>query len=147
MTNQLLLDGHGSPTALTLFLNSTLGHTFAKIGSDDGTSRLHVQEVRSQGSLRRIGVVLALLALLLLLNGGNGDRHGNRPRLNIEDAEVLVLLRQTSQAIVEGGLAQKKICLREIFSGKRANDALNGRQALVDLLLLSVCVTVQEVIS
>lgn len=138
-TYQLLLDGHGSPTTLTLFLNSTLGNTFAKISGDDGTSRLHVQEVGSQGSLGRIGVMLALLALLLLLNCRNGDGHGDWARLNVEDAKVLVLLRQTSQAIVKGRLAQKEVCLREILSGKGANNALNSSQTLVDLFLMSVC--------
>lgn len=133
------MDRHGSPTTLTLFLNSTLGDTFAKIGGDDGTRSLHVQEVGSQRSLGRIGVMLALLALLLLLNCRNGNGHGDWARLNIEDAKVLVLLRQTSKAIVEGRLAQKEVGLRKILGGKRANNALNGSQTLVDLLWMSVC--------
>lgn len=83
--------------------------------------------------------MLALLALLLLLNCRNGDGQRDWARLNVEDAKVLVLLWQTSQAIVKGRLAEKEVCLREILSGKRANNALNSSQTLVDLSLVSVC--------
>lgn len=79
--------------------------------------------------------MLALLTLLLLFNGRNSDGHGTRARLNIEQAEILVLLK-ASEAIAKGGLAQQQICLREILSGKGADYALNRGQALVDLLLI-----------
>lgn len=132
-TYQLLLNGHGSPTTLALFLDSTLGNTFTKIGGDDGTGCLHVEEVGGQGALGSIGIMLALLALLLLFNGRNRDGQWNRARLNIEHAKVLVLLRETTKAVIKRGLAQQQICLRKVFSGEGANDPLNGGQTLVDL--------------
>lgn len=58
---------HGSPPTLAFFLDGALGSICAKIVGNDGAGSLHVQEVRGQGSLGSIRVVLALLALLLLL--------------------------------------------------------------------------------
>lgn len=113
-TNKLLLRGHGGPATLTLILDGTLGNTIAKVGSDDGTRGLHVEEVGGERALRCIGIVLALLALLLLLNDsrrwGRGSNHihghGGCRGLDIEHVLQVVWWAKFA-AIEKGGLAQE----------------------------------------
>lgn len=59
---------HGIPTTDTLGADSALSNLWSEVIGNDGTRSLHVQEVRGERSLGRIGVVDALLLLLLGLD-------------------------------------------------------------------------------
>lgn len=132
ITNQLLLGRHGGPTTLTLILHGTLRHAITKVGSDDGASSLHVEEVGSQGTLGCVGVVLTLLALLLLLDRGEGDAGDLGHGLKVEhvaqlgNADISAILKKS-------GLSDQEVGLTEIISTERPNKVLNSGQSLVDL--------------
>jgi hypothetical protein len=131
-TNKLLLGRHGGPTTLALILHGTLGNAVTKVGSNDGASSLHVEEVGSQGTLGSIGVVLTLLALLLLLNGGQGDARDLGHGLEVE--HVAQLGNADISAILEkGGLSNQQVGLTEIVGTEGPDEVLNGSQTLVDL--------------
>src|SRR5258706_43566 len=77
---------HDRPTALTLFLDGTLGTLLSEVARNDGTSSLHVEEVGGQGTLGRIRIMSPLLALLLLLNRSLLDPE--RSRHELAEAEI-----------------------------------------------------------
>ena len=131
-TNQLLLGRHGGPATLSLILHGALGNAVTKVGSDDGAGSLHVEEVGGQGTLGGVGVVLTLLALLLLLDRGQGDARDLRHGLEVEhvakvgDADVASILKKR-------GLSNQQVGLTEVIGTEGPNEVLNGSQSLVDL--------------
>jgi hypothetical protein len=68
-TDLLVGNGHSVPSLHTLSADSTLSHVWSKVFCNDGTRCLHVQEVRRQRSLGRIGIMSSLLLLCLGLAG------------------------------------------------------------------------------
>lgn len=131
-TDQLLLGRHGSPATLTLILYGALRNTVAEVGSDDGPSSLHVEEVGGQGTLGGVGVMLALLALLLLLNGGQGKAGDLGQGLEAEDV-TNVTNADISAILEEGGLSNQQVGLTEVVGTEGPNKVLDGRKALIDL--------------
>lgn len=130
-TYVLVIRAHGSPAALTLLLNSTLGSVLAKVTGNDRTSRLHVEEVRSQGALGCVWVVLTLLALLLLLGSRNGlsGRRRKAQRRTIESSEGV----QAGNVLQGGRLANKQVALAEVVSCEISEQLLNSGETRVNL--------------
>lgn len=78
--------------------------------------------------------MLALLALLLLLDSRNGERHGDGARLYLlKEAKVLVLGQL--DAITKGRLSHEEIGLCEIVIRERAYYSLNRNKTLMHLSL------------
>ncbi|KAK8075160.1 urease [Apiospora hydei] len=105
---------HGSPATLALILNSTLGGLISKICGDDGTGSLHVKEVWRQGALGSIGVMLALLALLLLLNGRDDSLGTNMGRKAHSGLVKTSKSLQGWDVIQRRRLAQEHVTLAEV---------------------------------
>jgi hypothetical protein len=60
---------HVIPSADTLGADSPLGYIWAQVLGDDGTGRLHVEEVRGERSLWRVRIMDSLLLLFLGFGG------------------------------------------------------------------------------
>ena len=112
----LLLGAHVRPSALAFLLHSAFGSLSAQVISNDGAGMLHVEEIRCQGPLGRVGIMSALLALLLLLYRGSQlrDRHYEL-RSGILKGGQQVILRTFGS-----GLAKQKISLADIVDSERA---------------------------
>lgn len=84
--------------------------------------------------------MLALLALLLLLNDGQNRRsnHGHGSWCGLDIEHVLQILRGVLAAIEKSGLAQQQVGLGEVVGRKGTNNSLDHSQARVDLSLVSV---------
>jgi hypothetical protein len=121
----LLLWPHVSPTTLALLLNGTLRRLRAKVISDDGTSMLHVEEIRSQGTLRGVRVNGSLLAFLLLLNRRSQLRNGHNQLLSgvLKVGEEVVLRAFGSR------LTKQEICLTNIVGSERSEKLKNSSQS------------------
>lgn len=105
------------PSSLTLLLDCTLRSLGTQIIGDDATGMLHVQKVGGQGTLRGIGVVRALLALLLLRLHGRrnvGEGHHELARSILKVGEELPV------TIVGSRLSKQKIGLADVVSGEGA---------------------------
>jgi hypothetical protein len=61
VTNLLICDGHGIPSSYSFGADGSLGYVWSQVVCDDGARRLHVEEVWSQRSLGRIGIMSSLL--------------------------------------------------------------------------------------
>lgn len=132
-TYTLVVGVHGAPAALALLLNGTLGRIRAQVVGDDRTSGLHVQEVRRQGTLRSVGVVGALLALLLLV-GSRGDSDGDRGQDRADSRQqASIEADELADAVHAGSLTQQEVCLAEVLAGEALQKLLDGRQTSVDL--------------
>ena len=137
----LLSTTHGGPAALTLLLHGALGSTAAKIGSNDGASGLHVEEVGGQRALGGVGVKSTLLALLLLLLLGRGDglRRGDtakRSEGSFQVGERLIV----AEVLSRGRKSEKEIGLAQIVISKGLNELLDGLKAAKSLqILLASC--------
>lgn len=114
-----------SPTTLALLLNGTLGGLRTKVISDDGSSMLHVEEVRSQRTLGRVRINGSLLALLLLLDRRSQLRNGHNQLLSgmLEVGEEVVLRAFGS------GLTKQEICLANIVGSERSEKLKNSSQS------------------
>lgn len=76
--------------------------------------------------------MLTLLALLLLLNRGQGDARNLGHGLEVE--HVAQLGHADISAILEkGGLSNQQVGLTEIVGTEGPDEVLNGSQTLVDL--------------
>lgn len=126
----LLGSTHDGPAALTLLLNGTFRRILTKVVGNDGTSSLHVEEVRSQGTLGRVGIMSALLPLLLLLNGG---LLGYRERCRDQSSKSVADLIKVTSIFQIGSLAQEKIGLAKIILREALDKILDGQEALIDL--------------
>jgi hypothetical protein len=120
----LLGRAHVGPSALALSLNSTLGSISTEVVGDDGAGMLHVQKVGGQGTLRRVGVVSALLALLLLLSrrAQVAQRHEKLPSSGVEAGEEVGMA-------LSRGLTQEQVGLANIVVGEVAEQLQNGLEA------------------
>jgi hypothetical protein len=88
-------------------------------------SVLHVQKVRGQGTLGRIRINGALLALLLLLDG--------RSQLRGVDNQLLSGMLKVGEKVVLGALgsrlAKQEVGLANIVGSERSQELKNGSQA------------------
>lgn len=118
---------HLSPSALALLLDCALGCLGAQVVGDDGTGMLHVQEVRSERALGRVGVMLALLALLLLLDGR--DHFVGDSRHHQLGSGILKVGQEVDLAALRGGLAKEQVGLANIVMDEVLKQVQDGSQA------------------
>jgi hypothetical protein len=121
----LLMGSHVSPSSLAFLLDRTLGCLRAQVVRDDRASVLHVQEVRSQGALGRVGVNGSLLAFLLLLNRRSQLRRVNDQLLS----SMLKVGKKVILRALGSRLAKQEVGLADIVGSERSEELKNGSQA------------------
>jgi hypothetical protein len=121
----LLMRAHMSPSSLTFLLDRTLGCLRTQVVRDDRASVLHVQEVRSQRALGRVGINGSLLTLLLLLH--------RRSQLRRVDDQLLSGMLKVGKEIVLGALgsrlAKQEVSLTDVVGGERSQELKDSSQA------------------
>jgi hypothetical protein len=119
------MGSHVSPSSLAFLLDRTLGCLRAQVVRDDRASVLHVQEVRSQGALGRVGVNGSLLAFLLLLNRRSQLRRVNDQLLS----SMLKVGKKVILRALGSRLAKQEVGLADIVGSERSEELKNGSQA------------------
>lgn len=130
----LLLRGHVSPSSLALFLDSALGSIGAKVVGNDGAGMLHVEEVGGQGTLRGVGVVSALLALLLLLNEGGHVWDARHHELG---SGILKRVEKIALGALSSALAEQKVSLANVVIGEGPQKLQNSGESANSLIEIS----------
>lgn len=86
---------------------------------------LHIQEVRSQGTLGGVRVMSALLALLLLLDGRCQVTNSVTHELG---SGALKVGEKVAMSAFSGGLTEEQVGLTNVIGSERAEQLKNGGQ-------------------